>query len=277
LNAYFHFKSDWMKKFYIAILCIFWFLSLQAQVNNGPRFTALGNASVALQDVWSASKNQAGIAGLKNPFIAAGYENRFSISELNSQSAVFSIPINNYAIGGSFQNYGLDAYKENKVGFTLARSFGPNLFIAVGANYHQLKINNYGDAKSVSIDLSLQYQLFPKLWLGTHIANPSQSKYGENADQIIPTAIRFGGNYIFSDQLLITTEFEKVLDAKADFKAGLEYKLVKTVALRGGISINPFKQFAGFGINYKKVLIDFAVASHPVLGYSPQIGLGYEF
>jgi hypothetical protein len=77
--------------------------------------------------------------------------------------------------------------------------------------------------------------------------------------------------------LLITTEFEKVLNANADFKAGVEYKLIKIVALRGGISVNPFKQFAGFGINYKKVLVDFAVASHPVLGYSPQIALGYEF
>jgi hypothetical protein len=266
-----------MKKLYLTVLCFFSILTLKAQSNSGPRFTALGNAGVALQDVWSASKNQAGIAGLTKPFIAAGYENRFGVSELNTQSAVFSIPIKNYAIGGSFQNYGVDAYNENKVGFSLARSFGPKLFIAVGANYHQLKINNYGDAKSVSVDIGLQYKLSPKLWLGSHIANPSQSKYGENADQIIPTAMAFGANYIFSDQLLITTEFEKVLNANADFKAGVEYKLIKIVALRGGISVNPFKQFAGFGINYKKVLVDFAVASHPVLGYSPQIALGYEF
>ena len=142
---------------------------------------------------------------------------------------------------------------------------------------HFLRINNYGDAKSISVDIGLQYKLSPKLWLGSLITNPSQSKYGENSDQIIPTAIQFGANYVFSDQLFITTEFEKVLDANADFKAGLEYKLIKIVALRGGISVNPFKQFAGFGINYKKVLIDFAVASHPVLGYSPQIALGYEF
>ena len=266
-----------MKKRYLIVFCFFISISLNAQINNSAKFTALGNASVALQDVWSAGKNQAGLAGLTNPFIAAGYENKFSINELNSQAAVFALPVKSYVIGGSFYNYGVDAFNESKAGFSIAKSFGPNLFLAIGANYHQLRINNYGDAKSISVDVGLQYKLSPKLWLGSLITNPSQSKYGENSDQIIPTAIQFGANYVFSDQLFITTEFEKVLDANADFKAGLEYKLIKIVALRGGISVNPFKQFAGFGINYKKVLIDFAVASHPVLGYSPQIALGYEF
>ncbi|MBK0383018.1 hypothetical protein I5M32_08605 [Pedobacter sp. SD-b] len=266
-----------MGKFYLLLFFVFIFISARAQDNNGPRITALGNAGVALQDVWSVKSNQAGIAGLKRAFLAAGYENKFGVKGLSNQSAVFSIPVKDYALGASFNSYGVSDYNEIKTGLTLARSFGPKLFLAIGLNYHQLKITDYGSAKAVSVDVGVQYQAFPNLWLASHISNPNQSKYDNNTDQIIPAHIQFGANYIFSDQLLITTEVEKILDAQADFKAGLEYKLVKFVALRGGISVNPFKQYAGFGVNYQRINIDFAVSSHPVLGYSPQVALGYEF
>jgi hypothetical protein len=266
-----------MRKLYLLISFILFTSFLLAQDNKGPRITALGNAGVALQDVWSVKNNQAGIADIKKPILAAGYENRFGVKELSTQAAVFSMPIKNYAIGAAFNSYGVSDYREIKTGVTLAKSFGPKLFLAIGLNFHQLKITNYGNANAFSVDVGVQYKVLPKLWLGSHISNPNQTKYGENTDQIIPTHIQFGANYIFSGQLLITTEIEKILDAQADFKAGIEYKLIKFIALRGGISVNPFKQFAGFGINYQRVNIDFAVASHPVLGYSPQVALGYEF
>ncbi len=266
-----------MKNFYLLFIFLLLHIGLRAQENYGPKITALGTAGVALQDVWSAKKNQAGIALLKNPSISAGYENKFGLKELSTKSAVFALPLKNINIGAAFQSYGVDSYNEVKTGLSLAKSFGPKLLIGVGLNYHQLSITNYGDANSLSIEVGLQYNVLPNLWLASHIANPNQSKYGDNTDQVIPAHIQFGGTYIFSDQLLITSEFEKVLDSQADFKTGIEYKVVKFVALRGGISVNPFKQYAGFGVNYQKVNIDFAVASHPILGYSPQISLGYEF
>lgn len=266
-----------MKIFYPLFFSLIISISVKAQQNYGPKITGLGTAGVALQDVWAASKNQAGIAALKRPTVAAGYENRFGVKELSTKSAVFALPIKNYAVGASFQSYGVDAYNEVKTGLSLAKSFGPKLLIGVGLNYHQLNITSYGNANTFSVEVGLQYNVLPKLWLATHIANPNQSKYSDNADQVIPAHIQFGGTYIFSDQLLITSEFEQILNNQVDFKTGIEYKVVKFVALRGGISVNPFKQYAGFGVNYQKVNIDFAVASHPVLGYSPQIALGYEF
>lgn len=266
-----------MKNFYVLIVCLILHLGLKAQENYGPKITALGTAGVALQDVWSASKNQAGIAALKHPTISAGYENRFGVKELSTKSAVFALPIKNYSIGATFQSYGVDAYKEIKTGISLAKAFGPKLLIGVSLNYHQLNITNYGNANTLTLEVGVQYNVLPKFWIASHIANPNQSKYGNNTDEIIPAHIQFGGTYIFSEQLLITSEIEKILDSEADFKTGIEYKVVKFVALRGGISVNPFKQYAGFGVNYQKVNIDFAVASHPVLGYSPQISLGYEF
>jgi hypothetical protein len=266
-----------MIKFYLILIIFLSSLSLKSQNNYGPRLTAMGNAGVAMQDIWSVQKNQAGIAALKNAQFSAGYENRFGVKELNTQSAAFVLPIKNYAIGANFQSYGVNAYRESKSGISLAKSFGPKLLAAVNLNYHQIKIDNYGNAQGFSVEVGLQYQAFDNLWLGTHIANPNQSKYGTNTEQIIPAHLQFGAAYKFSNQLMISGEVEKILDGQVNFKTGLEYKVVNFVALRGGIALNPFKQYAGFGVNYEKIQVDFAIASHPVLGYSPQVSIGYEF
>jgi hypothetical protein len=266
-----------MKRVSLFFYFVFVFSVTQAQVNSGPRITAMGGAGVALQDVWAMQKNQAGIALVPKPVVSLAYENRFLMKEISTKSAVFAIPVGKYVVGASFQAYGVSAYKETQSGLSLARAFSPKLLTAVTVNYHQLQINNYGSTKAFSVQVGLQYQALKNLWLGAHIANPNSSKYGESTDLIIPAHIQFGGSYTFSDKLIISTELEKILDSQADFKTGIEYKVIKAFALRGGVSMNPFKQYAGFGIALENLLFDFGISSHPILGYSPQISLGYEF
>lgn len=266
-----------MKKLSALILFFILCQDVSAQFNNGPRLTALGNASVALQDVWSATANQAGLAALANPEIAAAYENRFGLQELSTKSAVFAIPIKNYVLAASFISYGVESYTESKSSLSLARKFGPKLHLALALNYHQLRISQYGNAKSFSFEAGLQYQLNKSLVLASHIANPNQSEYGSLTEEVIPAHIQFGMSYLLSKQLIFCTEIEKILDEEVDFKSGLEYQLADFLALRGGLNMNPFKQYFGFGLNYQKVKLDFAVSSHPTLGYSPQISLGYVF
>ncbi len=266
-----------MKQTKLLVFLFFTFLSAKSQINYGPRITAMGGAGVALQDVWSVQKNQAGIAALKTPTASIAYENRYLIKEISTKSAAFVVPVSKYVLGAAFQSYGINAYNETRGGLTLARAFSPKLLTAISVNYHQIQISNYGNAQAVSVEVGVQYQALKNLWLAAHIANPNSSKFGNNTDEIIPAHIQFGGSYTFSEKLIISTEFEKILDSQADFKTGLEYKVIKAFALRGGVSMNPFKQYAGFGLELKDLLFDFGISSHPILGYSPQISLGYEF
>ncbi|MBU0697333.1 MAG: hypothetical protein KKE39_12545 [Bacteroidetes bacterium] len=266
-----------MNKIYPFILFLILSYPAFCQLNYGPRIASLANAGVALQDVWCAQNNQAGLAKIERPQISIAYESRFGVKELSTKSAVFALPFKSYVISASFTSYGVESYAETKTGLSLAKKFGDNLHLAVNANYHQINITNYGNENTFSVEAGIQYKVTPSLWLASHIANPNQSKYGKNIDQIIPPHIRFGASYIISKQLMLCSEIEKVLDGNTDFKTGIEYKVVDFLALRGGISVNTFKQYAGFGLNYQKIAFDFAVSSHPVLGYSPQISLGYEF
>ncbi len=259
---------------------LFFFLlsfNLKAQVNSGSRFVAMGETGVSLQDIWSLQQNQAGLASLEKPVVAIGYEQRFADQDLSTQSALFAVPYKQNVFGLSFQRYGFSAYNEQQIGFALARRFGNTLHVALNFNYHQLKITNYGSAQTFSVEAGLQYRASDKLWLGAHVANPNRSEYGNGVNAAIPVVLQFGASYSFSDKVLIATALEKTLNLNTDFKMGMEYKLVGMLYLRGGVSANPFKQYAGFGLNYQHLRLDVATSSHPVLGYSPQIAMSYEF
>lgn len=246
-------------------------------INLGPRITALGNTGVALRDIWSLQANQAGLVFLQNPTASISYRNSYLNPELSTQSAVISYPVGPNVLGLSFQNYGFSAYSEQKAGFAYARRFGRNVSAAINFNLHQVKIPQYGNAQSYSAEVGLQYSVTKDLTFGTHISNPSRSGFSTEVDAVIPVSLEFGAAYRLSDKVLLNSGFIKTLNSVTDFRAGLEYSVVNWMAFRGGLSVNPFRQFAGFGCQFSEFKIDAAASSHPYLGFSPQIALGYEF
>ena len=264
-----------LKQYTLYFLCLFpW--SLPGQVNPGPRITAMGMTGVALQDVWSIQSNQAGMTAIRSLTISAAYESEFLNPDLSKQSFLVIYPDKRNIFGISFQNYGFSAYNEQRAGITYARSFG-NISAALNFNYHLIKIQQYGSTQTYSAEAGLQYVLNDKLLIGTHIANPNRSTYNGHVSASIPVFIELGFSYKISDNLLLASGITKALNSPADVKAGLEYSLAGWLDLRGGVSVNPFRQYIGIGCKYQNLRFDAASASHVALGYSPQVALSYEF
>jgi len=143
--------------------------------------------------------------------------------------------------------------------------------------YHQLSIAKYGSDGLVSVDAGVQYRINEQLWIASHISNPAKTSLNDLAATNLPVALSFGGSYVFSDKILVLSDIQKVLNSGIDIKIGMEYKLIKWFALRGGLSANPFMQYAGFGIIYQRFVLDMAISSHLQLGYSPNVAFSYEF
>lgn len=249
----------------------------QAQVNPGPRFTAMAATGVAMQDSWSLQQNQAGLTGARHPSVSVGFEKLFLGQEVSTQSALFILPYKQQVFGLSFQRYGFSAYNQQQIALAYARDFGNVLSLALDINFHQLQIKGYGSSMAYSVEAGVQYKLNAACRLGAHIANPGQSGFEKGMDALIPVKMEFGVSYQFSDKVLLAAAVEKTLNFNADVRSGLEYRLIDWLALRGGISANPFKQYAGFGLNYQKFRLDMAAQKHASLGYAPQIALAYEF
>jgi hypothetical protein len=261
----------------ICLIFILFQTEVIAQISPGPRSLSMGSAGVVLKDVWSLQHNSAGIAEIRSPIFAVGYERHFSDQDLSTQKAVLAIPFKQHVFGLSIHRYGLNEYSEQTAGIAYSRNFSGTLALSIVLKYHQLSIHKYGASRALSVDAGMQYRINDRLWIGTHISNPSNSRFQDLLGSTIPLSLSFGVSFEFSEKVLIISDIHKVLNATIDTKLGLEYSLIKWFALRGGMSASPFKQYAGFGLHYQRFALDVAISSHPNLGYSPNLAFSYEF
>ena len=270
-----------MKKIYVSVfsLCI----SLYSIAGNenfpvGARSAAMGNASVSLSDAWSAHHNQAGLGFLTNISAGVYYENRFLIKELSLKSGAIAIPVKAGAFGLAISNFGYSAYNENKYSLSFAKAFGEKLSIGIAMDYLTTKIaEGYGNKGVLAAEIGIQSKPLKGLTVGAHVFNPTHAKLADYNNERLPTIIRLGIDYNFSNKVTCAIESEKDISKKTVIKAGLEYKAVKEFYLRAGISTNPDLGSFGFGINLKNLKIDVSANYHQVLGVSPQFGLMYVF
>lgn len=267
-----------MTKNLFTLIFSFFITNAFAQYNQGARFKAMANASAAVNDVWSLNANPAGITGQKSTTAALNYARYLFGDEISEQSFAFILPFDKNFAGVSINRYGISEFNEIKAGLGLAKKFGENLSIGIKANIHQIKITNYGNATTFSVDVGANYSISQQIGLGMYVNNPSSQKYkSTNIETYIPTAVHFGATYKPSNKVLLATTVSKDIERKVDFSLGVDYKIHDLLSLRGGLSANPFKQYAGVGLNYRKLMMDVAVESHPQIGYTPQIGLSYAF
>lgn len=265
-------------KIYSFLLILVSTSSLFAQNNLGSRLTAMGNNGASTADIWSLQANPAGITGITAPTISLNYIKHLFSNEISTQAFAAVLPLRNNFLGLSFQRYGFSAYNEMKIGFAYAKKFHKQLAIALNINYFQIKIDNYGSSNGFSVDIGVIYHYNEQLTFGAFSGNPSQQKYSsKEIEAKIPSSINVGATYKASDKLLIATTVAKILKEPIDVKIGFDYKIIDLFSLRAGLSVKPFKQYAGFGLNYKKILLDMAAAYDPNLGYAPQIAIGYAF
>ena len=262
---------------YICLICVLFQLSLHAQNNPGSRSKALGSAGTALEDVWSLQLNSAGIASIERTVFALGYEQHFLDPELSTQSAILGLPIKDYVLGISFQRYGITQYLEQTAGVALSRKYTDAFSIALSMNYHQVSIPFYGSGNTISVDVGMQYSLNDKLRLGSAITNPGRSKINDLSGSQIPTGVSVGLAFDLSDKVLFLSDLTNMIDFGMNLRMGIEYRIIKSFHLRGGISANPFKQTGGFGLKFGRIAVDAAISSHPRLGYTPNLSLNYEF
>lgn len=260
------------------IVFIFWANLLFGQTNQGSRLTAMGNNGTAVTDLWGVEANPATISNIKLPMVQLNYQKHFFANELSNQALGFVFPIKRLLLGLNLQRYGIQEYQNTKVGLVIAKQFGERFSIGVRTNYHQLKITNYGAISGISIDLGALYQLTDELYFGFYFNNLAQKQYPTKAiNAVIPTTIYGGIAYQASSNFLIATTISKNLNAPFNVATGIDYQLVKAMSLRSGLSLNPFKHFAGIGFKELKFLADFTITKHPGFGYSPQISIGYDF
>lgn len=258
-------------------LTIFYSLAAYENNANGARSAGLGNASVTLSDVWSTGNNQAGLANIKNISAGIYYENSFLLKELSLKAATVSIPLKAGVFGISASTFGYKLYSENKYGIAFSKAFGSIFSAGVQMNYFNTKIaEGYGSTGAALAEMGIQAKLTKNLTLGSHLFNPAKTKLADYNNERIPTIMRLGIDYKFSEKVFVATEIQKDIINKPILKLGVEYNPRKEIYLRTGFSTNPATSTIGFGLLLKKLKFDFASSFDSVLGFTPHAGLTFE-
>lgn len=244
----------------------------------GARSAAMANTSVMISDIWSIHHNQAGLAYLENPIIGFHHETKFLTREFSLQSMAFALPTKSGVFGASLSYFGYTKYNESKVGLAYAHKLGDKISAGIQLNYMNTHVAGlYEDKGAAVAEIGIRTEPIENLFIGVHLFNPTRAKIDKYTNEYIPTIFRFGGGYHFPEKAFIGVETEKSTDQKPIFKAGIEYKLIKDLYLRTGISSNPTQNTFGLGYKRGRLSVDIAFSTHQILGITPHFSINYTF
>lgn len=243
----------------------------------GSRSAGMGRSGVAMPDIWSLHRNQAGLAYMQDISFGVFYENRYLTKELSSKSGAFIIPSKFGVFGMNVSQFGYELYNENKFGLAYARKFGEKIAVGLQLDYMHTHIaEEYGNKSLLTFEAGLIGQVTQNLYFGVHAFNPIQAQIAEYNNERMPAMMKMGLSYFFSKKVVVNADAEMDSENTLSFKTGAEYHITQPIYIRAGVATNPTINTLGFGFEYKKFKFDFSSSIHYVLGYSPQFSLIYS-
>ena len=261
----------------LLFLCFLVCFDSHAQQSVGARNIAIGTASVSLGDEWSYFSNPAATIEVKKHKVATSYTNQYLIQELQQQGAVICLPLKKGVFSFGAQIAGQTLAKTSKVGIGYALKLTEGLALGINLNFHQFRIQNYGAKSSIVADAGIYYRINQKVTWGCGLLGVSNHKTNTN-QEVFPIALRTGINIQPASWLTCLVEVEHNTALNFRLKGGVEYNPIQNFKLRLGSIINEQTIAFGFGYVFKKqVYFDLGTIWQQVLGWSPNIGLAYQF
>ncbi|MES2589526.1 MAG: hypothetical protein V4622_11155 [Bacteroidota bacterium] len=254
----------------------FSFIFAQGWQAVGARSMSLSNASVCLSDVWAFHHNPAALANLEKTSVGISYENRYLLKELQAQGFVYAQAMKKGVLSFGGQLYGHSLYRSTRVGMGYSMQLSENISAGVQLNYQSLRISNYGQKGTLSGEFGMLAKI--KVKVGFSVFNLNNAKLSDFQDDRFSTYLRLGLSYAISSKVLLLAEAEKQVESKLRPKGALEYQMSDKFFLRVGAAGNPLELTFGSGFAFDNGFkLDFGTAWHQLLGWSPHVGLTFDF
>lgn len=232
-------------------------------------YTGLGAYSRHHADVFSFTSNQASLAQIKN-FSAGVYaEKRFLLEELSLLQLALALPTSSGHFGLKAGYYGFSAYNESQIGLAYGRKLGEKVDLGAQFNYNGVTASGYGNAAAINFDIGLLLHLTDKLHAGIHAYNPVGGKFGKNLEEKLASVYHVGLGFEASDNFFVSAELEKEENQPVNINAGLQYKVLPQLMVRGGIATASSNAYFGAALYFKSFRMDVTAGYHPQLGITP--------
>jgi hypothetical protein len=245
---------------------------------SGSRFAAMANCGVSIPDIWSVSRNQAGIAFINKSAISFYYEQRFAVKELSLSSLAVAIPVRFGCFGTQLNYFGYSKYHELKAGLSYGKLLGKKIAAGIQLNYFSSFIPiSEKQLQYINFELGIMYAPYENFTVGFHVFNPIPEKQYSLNTENIPTQACLGMSYNIRKIVTIATETEAGYDNEAIYRLGIEYIPVQLFALRLGISSGTTNYSFGFGYNSKRFQTNIAFSNNTFLGFTPHFDVLINF
>ncbi|WP_338224535.1 hypothetical protein [Algoriphagus confluentis] len=233
----------------------------------------MGNLRLFTRDAWTFFNNVGNLDRLEESELTAGYDSRFGLKELNTYSLAGAMKSQLGTFGLGVSSFGDQYFSQQILGFGFSNTLGI-VSLGIKLDWFQTQIEGFGSAHSFLISMGGVAELGPKTFLGANFSNLNQAKYSRNTEQLLPTLIQMGINYLASENVSLAAELEKEVETNPIFRAGLEYKLQHWIFLRAGVSTNPSRISFGLGLRKDRFGFDYAFGENTALGVSHHLSLG---
>ena len=257
-----------------------WFHALAGGNNEtaGARSHSLGNASVALVDPWSPTNNVGALGRLDVYSFSSAYESRYFLPEAGFAALSFAAPLGGGSLGIIAHSYGYAAYRESRIGLGYGRKLSELVSLGVQINYVQVRIaNDYGASANAVGEVGMLITPNEKLSIGIHIYNPTRSLLADYDRERIPSILRLGLGYAFSEKVRWVGQVEKDMDLPINLQSGLEYQPVESVFLRAGYATLSGSFAFGLGYRWKGISLDLSNQWDQNVGFGATASLSYQF
>ena len=242
----------------------------------GARAAGMGRTSVCSRDLWALQNNPAGTAYSQGWQLGLYVENQWMLKETAFKTVLASCAIPGVGcLGLNVGQFGGSKYSENKFGLVYARDFGPYLQLGMQLDFLLLHWGEvYPDRRALGVTLGLQSQLTERLRIGACLFNPLPYKKVTNDSERLPSVMRWGLTFQFTDTFVGQCEMEYDHSKQGiNLRGGFEYVVLDRLSLQAGVQHQPDLLSIGVGYRIRQLHIDVAAQWHQALGASMQVGI----
>lgn len=243
------------------------------------RSIAVSNSFVAARQPTGVPTNLAALIHQKKSFIEVTGINKYSITELNTVSAVFSKKINsNNSLLFAVSKTGNNSFSEQTAEAGISKQLMTRLSTGLKIKYNQWVLNDarYERRFAFIPEISLLVNALSNLNLGVVVRNPVRSRMGATEIKRLPAEIISGASATVSNKIKFSLSTITATELPAALLAGIEYEYVSQFTLRAGYRSYPPSHSFGCEFSLPRYNAALSIQTHQQLGISSAISLTFR-
>jgi hypothetical protein len=238
----------------------------------------MGGVAIAVaDDPWALWVNPSLAATLQRATISAFVAPRWlGIEELTRKGVSWSFPVSGFGFACSITQLGFPLYRETSLGVVCSGTVADRVWIGCALKLFHLKIERYGQASAVGLDLGASVLLTPALRLGASALNVTGPELGASRERL-PQELLLGLQYSPVSGAKLACDLRKDRDFPVALNIGLEYTLFECLHLLAGTTESPSSYSLGAEVSLFGIDVAYGLMIHPELGSSAQFSITVRF